>query len=109
MNMMIPPMVGVPALAWWPAGPSSRMLWPNSRSCRNSMNFGERKMQSSSEAVPAMSPSPTGRRLRLHERLGHGLQRDAPRALDEHHVARADELARERGRLRRVGGAEDRG
>src|SRR5690349_16462637 len=109
MKMMIPPMVGVPALAWWPSGPSSRMFWPNSRSRRNSMNFGERKMQSSSEAVPAMSTSPTGRRLRLHERLGHGLQRDAARALDEHHVARADEIAREGGRLGGVGGAQDRG
>ncbi|MNL77994.1 hypothetical protein D3C87_2042900 [compost metagenome] len=23
-----PPMVGVPALAWWDWGPSTRMLWP---------------------------------------------------------------------------------
>ena len=25
-----PPIVGVPALPWCPAGPSSRMCWPNS-------------------------------------------------------------------------------
>ena len=57
---MIPPIVGVPAFSWWPAGPSGRMFWPNSRSRRNSMNFGERKTQMSSEAVPAMSTCPMG-------------------------------------------------
>ena len=64
VKMMIPPMVGVPALAWWPSGPSSRMLCPNSRARRNEMNFGDRKMQMSSEAVPAIRTSPTGERLR---------------------------------------------
>ena len=68
--MMIPPIVGVPALEWWPSGPSSRMFWPNSRSRRNEMNFGDRKMQMSSEAVPAIRTSPTGERLR------HRLQAD---------------------------------
>ena len=29
-----PPIVGVPALPWWPAGPSSRMCWPNSFSAQ---------------------------------------------------------------------------
>ncbi len=28
VRMRTPPMVGVPALAWWPCGPSSRMYWP---------------------------------------------------------------------------------
>ena len=30
-TMAMPPMVGVPALAMWVAGPSSRMCWPISR------------------------------------------------------------------------------
>ncbi len=63
--MMIPPIVGVPALAWWPSGPSSRMCWPNSRSCSAAMNRGERNMQISSAAVPAMRTSPISRGARL--------------------------------------------
>src|SRR5690349_2555090 len=101
VKMMIPPMVGVPALAWWPSGPSSRMFWPNSRSRRNEMNFGERKMQMSSEAVPAIRTSPTCQRLR------DGLQADPPRGLDEHDVPglhdRAGELTRRTGVRRGVG------
>src|SRR3954462_883914 len=99
--MMIPPIVGVPALAWWPSGPSSRMFWPNSRARRNSMNFGERKMQMSSEAVPAIRTSPTGRRL--HERLGDGLQSDPPGRLDEHDVAGPDDVAGDGGGLGGIG------
>ena len=56
--MMIPPIVGVPALMWWPWGPSSRMNWPNSRWRKKAMNFGDRKMQISSAAVPAIRTSP---------------------------------------------------
>src|SRR3954463_593314 len=89
VKMMIPPIVGVPAFEWC-SGPSSRMNWPNSRSRRNAMNFGDRKMQMSSEAVPAISTSPTGRRLGLDERLRHGLQPDAARGLDEDDVAGPD-------------------
>src|ERR671930_109239 len=98
--MMIPPIVGVPALAWCSCGPSSRICWPNSRSRRNSMNFGDRKTQISSDAVPAIRTSPMRGRL---QGLGHDLEADAARALDEHHVARRDELAGQRGRLARVG------
>src|SRR3954471_21684630 len=97
VKMMIPPMVGVPALEWWPSGPSSRMFWPNSRSRRNARNFGDRKMQISSEAVPAIRTSPTGQRLR------DGLQADAARGLHEHHVARADHLDGECSGRRSVG------
>src|SRR3954454_12629210 len=86
--MMIPPIVGVPALEWWPAGPSSRMFWPNSRTRRNSMKRGDRKTQISSAAVPAIRTSPIA-----SERLGHGLEAHAARALDQHGVARADEAA----------------
>src|SRR3954464_6035886 len=94
--MMIPPMVGVPALAWWPSGPSSRMFWPNSRARRNAMNFGDRKTQISSEAVPAIRTSPT--RQRLRDRL----QADPARRLDEHDVPGADQPGDETGGLGRV-------
>src|SRR3954471_7957573 len=100
VKMMIPPIVGVPALAWCSCGPSSRICWPNSRSRRKSMNLGERKMQMSSDAVPAIRTSPMRHRL---ERLGDDLEADAARALDEHHVARPDQLAGQRGRLGGVG------
>src|SRR5688572_23016093 len=102
VKMMMPPIVGVPALAWCSCGPSSRICWPNSRSRRNSMNFGDRKTQMSSDAVPAISTSPMGR-LRGGQRRGHDLEPHAARALDEHDVARLHQLAGERGRLRRVG------
>ncbi len=71
--MMIPPIVGVPAFVWWPSGPSSRMCWPNSRSRMKAMNFGLRKMQISSEAVPAISTRPI--RLGLRRRSGRGGER----------------------------------
>src|SRR3954447_23939039 len=86
VKMMIPPIVGVPALAWWPSGPSSRMFCPNSRARRNAMNFGDRKTQISSEAVPAIRTSPT--RQRLRDRL----QADPARRLHEHDVPGANEL-----------------
>ena len=89
--MMIPPIVGVPAFAWCSCGPSSRICWPNSRARRNAMNFGDRKMQMSSEAVPAIRTSPM--QPAPCERLGDDLEPDAARALDQHDVARADELA----------------
>src|SRR5215208_3456906 len=101
MNTIRPPIVGVPALAWCSCGPSSRICWPNSRARRNSMNFGERKTQISSDAVPAIRTSPMRNRL---ERLGHDLEADAARALDEHDVPRLDDLA---GQRRGLGGVGD--
>src|SRR3954471_5728947 len=100
VKMMMPPIVGVPALAWWPSGPSSRMFWPNSRSRRNVMNFGDRKMQISSEAVPAIRTSPTGQCLR------DGFKTDAPRCFDEHDIAGADDLAGDRRGGHRVRGQQ---
>ena len=96
VKMMIPPIVGVPALEWCPSGPSSRMLWPNSRSRRNEMNLGERKMQISSEAVPAIRTSPTGQRLRDR------LQPDPAGRFHQHHVARGHQFTSARRRLGRV-------
>src|SRR3954449_3773432 len=101
VKMMIPPIVGVPALAWCSCGPSSRICWPNSRSRRNSMNFGDRNTQISSDAVPAIRTSPMRHRL---QRLGDDLEADAARALHEHDVAGADELA---GQRRGLGGVGD--
>ncbi len=54
-----PPIVGVPALPWCPAGPSSRMCWPNSFRRRYSMKRGPRNMQMSREAMPPMRTSPS--------------------------------------------------
>src|SRR4051794_2902060 len=96
VKMMIPPIVGVPALEWC-SGPSSRMFWPNSRARRKAMNFGERKMQISSEAVPAIRTSPTSQRLR------DGLEPDPARCLHEYDVAGGDELADQRRGGGRVG------
>src|SRR3954463_12317231 len=90
VKMMIPPIVGVPAFEWC-SGPSSRMFWPNSRARRNAMNFGDRKMQISSEAVPAIRTSPTGQGLR------DGFEADPARCLHEHDVARGDQLRHQRG------------
>ena len=55
------------------------------------MNLGERKMQISSEAVPAMRTSPSA--VSLRQRLGDDLEADAARALDEQDVARRDQVA----------------
>src|SRR3954453_21763967 len=98
VKMMIPPIVGVPAFAWWPSGPSSRMFWPNSRARRNAMNFGDRKTQISSEAVPAIRTSPTGQLLRDR------LQADPARRLHQDHVTRPHERPNDASGLGRVGG-----
>src|SRR5919201_1137791 len=111
-KMMIPPIVGVPAFSWWPSGPSSRMNWPNSRPRRNAMNFGDRKMQMSRAAVPAMRTSPIseparpmlrgGSRARGFQRLRDDLEPHAARALDEHGVARLEQVRHDGGRGARV-------
>src|SRR3954452_23241183 len=95
--MIRPPIVGVPALPWWPAGPSSRICWPNSLSRRYSMNFGPRNMQRSSEAMPAMriSPSMSAREYPLEPR--------GARPLHEHPVARLRQLLEHRAGLLRAG------
>src|SRR3954452_17603975 len=103
--MMIPPIVGVPALAWCSCGPSSRMFWPNSRSRRNSMNFGERKMQISSEAVAAIRTSPM--RGAHPEPLVGRLERDPPGCIAEHDVAGLDDVTGSGGGLGGAGRGED--
>ena len=89
-----PPIVGVPALAAWPTGPSSRICWPNSRSLRNSMNFGPRNMQMNRRAHPRDEDRAE------HACLGeHPLQADGTRPLDQHTVARLGDLLEQRARL----------
>src|SRR3954453_4936180 len=98
MKMMIPPMVGVPALAWCSCGPSSRICCPNSLWRRKEMNLGDRKMQISSEAVPAMRTSPIARlprrigRVAGGERVGDDLEPHPARALDQQHVPGGEQL-----------------
>src|SRR4029079_19217079 len=101
--MMMPPIVGVPAFAWCPSGPSSRMFWPNSRARRKEMNLGDRNTQMSSEAVPAIRTSPMSGSSR--ERFGDGLEPDPARGLDKHDVAGADEVRGQRRCLTRARGA----
>src|SRR5690349_8825803 len=71
------------------------MFWPNSRARRNAMNFGDRKTQINSEAVPAIRTSPT-------QRLRDRLEPDPPRRLDEHYVAGPHERRHQRGGRARV-------
>src|SRR3954471_9512510 len=85
-TMIRPPIVGVPALPACPAGPSSRICWPNSFSRRYSMNFGPRNMQSSSEAMPAMRMAPS---MSAGE---YPLEPRRSRPLDQHAVARLGQL-----------------
>src|SRR5215207_9065435 len=100
--MISPPMVGVPALAWWSWGPSSRMCCANSLTRRSSMNFGPRKMQISIAAMPAIRTSPIEQHL---QRLGDRLEAGRARALDEDGVTGL-ELGGEQ--LRRLlGGADE--
>ena len=108
MKMMIPPIVGVPALVWWPLGPSSRMFWPNSRWRRNSMNFGLRNRHISSDAVPAISTRPESGARHASSSLAPSasadeLQAHPARGLDEHDVARARQLWDDRRGLAGVG------
>ena len=89
-----PPIVGVPCLAMWCCGPSSRMCWPNSLRRRNSMKRGpiamemiERDRGSDEDADHAPLPEQSVR---------HDLEADRARALDEDRVARPDEAEGER-------------
>lgn len=41
--IMTPPIVGVPDLAWWDFGPSSRILWPNFNRRKKGMIIGDSK------------------------------------------------------------------
>ncbi len=52
--MVMPPMVGVPALEKWPSGPSSRICWPMPRAWRVRMRIGVPRMAASRAAAPAI-------------------------------------------------------
>src|SRR3954454_21346415 len=98
-----PPIVGVPALVWCSCGPSSRMCWPNSRTRRNSMNLGPRKMQISIAAIPAIRTSPIANLRQLRQPLGDGLEAGRARALDQDRVAGLQPRRQQLGRLVWVG------
>src|SRR3954470_9337748 len=98
-----PPIVGVPALVWCSCGPSSRMCWPNSRTRRNSMNLGPRKMQISIAAMPAIRTSPIADLHQLRQLLGDRLEAGGARALDKDGVARLQPRRQQLGGLAWVG------
>src|ERR1700759_3041291 len=109
IRITIPPSVGVPALVWWPLGPSSRMFCPNSRRRTNSMNFGDRNRQMRSAAVPAIKMRPETEPISplascavaaVSQGSAYELETDPARALDEDHVAAVQELRDHHGRLR---------
>ena len=54
-----PPMVGVPALAKWPSGPSSRMGWPLPWRLRNTSIKGRPKMKPKKSADKKAQPART--------------------------------------------------
>ena len=54
-----PPMVGVPALAKWPSGPSSRMGWPLPWRLRNTLIKGRPKIKPKKSAVKKAQPART--------------------------------------------------
>src|SRR3954447_12673887 len=98
-----PPIVGVPALVWCSCGPSSRMCWPNSRTRRNSMNLGPRKMQISIAAIPAIRTSPIADLHQLRQLLGDRLEAGGARALDQDRVAGLQTCRQQLGRLVGIG------
>ncbi len=53
-QMRTPPIVGVPSLVLWPAGPSSRMFWPNS--LRRSQRMKAGPMMSISTMATTLAP-----------------------------------------------------
>src|SRR5437588_11567372 len=102
--MIRPPIVGVPALPWCPAGPSSRICCPNSFARRNSMNFGPRNMHRRSEAMPAIRMAPSTGCLAPRSRFGpdwvdDALETGGARALNENAVTRLGELVEQGSRL----------
>src|SRR4051794_9290408 len=98
-----PPIVGVPAFVWCSCGPSSRMCWPNSRTRRNSMNLGPRKMQINIAAIPAIRTSPISDLHQLRQLLGDSLETSRARALDEDRIAGLQPCRQQLSRLVGVG------
>src|SRR5215211_5360409 len=101
--MISPPIVGVPALAWCSCGPSSRMCWQNSRTRRNSMNLGPRKMQISIAAMPAIRTSPIAGLHQVGQLLGNRLEAGGARPLDQDSVAGLQACRQQLSGLARVG------
>ena len=53
--MSVPPIVGVPALVEWDAGPSSRICWPICLSVRERISHGPRINETASAISAAMA------------------------------------------------------
>ena len=63
MAIMIatPPIVGVPRLALWLCGPSSRISWPKPWRAKNRIRYGVSRIETAS-ATPAAMKTPLTRR-----------------------------------------------
>src|SRR6266536_2955964 len=96
-------MIGVPCLATWRSGPSSRMVCPYSLRRRKAMKRGPARIEISIAARPAIR---TRTKLGLHrrQRFRHLLEREHAGALDEYAVARLQLLPQRLDRLGGVGG-----
>ena len=66
--MSVPPMVGVPALVAWLAGPSLRIAWPICSAESRRMSTGP----STSESVSAASPASRVRKVMYLKTLSGG-------------------------------------
>ena len=71
--MSSPPIVGVPCLTKWPAGPSSRIGCPYSRRRRKRMKRGPAAIEITIATMPAIRTS-TITRVTARERLGDALE-----------------------------------
>src|SRR5262245_33249813 len=91
-----PPIVGVPALAWWLSGPSSRIRLPMPAKRRNRMYPGMRMTTTANaRSRPWMMLTVIGARPASSRQLGlQGLDEevelDAARGLDQHHITVAE-------------------
>ena len=103
MAIMIatPPIVGVPRLALWLCGPSSRISWPKPCRAKNRIRYGVSRIETAS-ATPAAMKTPshaTGSRS-CTSASREPVQADGPRRLDQHDVAglqlRAQQVERRR-------------
>ena len=52
-RMAMPPIVGVPRLRAWDAGPSSRISWPMARRLKYRISAGVRKIETKKLMIPA--------------------------------------------------------
>src|ERR1700691_1798647 len=100
--MTTPPMVGVPALCWWVAGPSSRICWTSERARKYRIHSGVSKSAQRNPTPPDSIKLNTTHSpqqfLRYHaiyqwdHELTDRLGRFVALTRDHHHVSRAGAL-----------------